>query len=332
MRVRKPPYPALSPGALKDKKDRRDYRLCSITPAVEIPKQRFQLEEKFGVKYQDGRGSCTAHAQTHHKERQEGVLLSARFVMALTKELEGNKKYGAYTRNTFKVVNEHGSCEENLYPEPSPTMSWKEYVDTRYIPEECYANGKKHKSKSYWRVGNSIQAIREALVTYNNSVTLSMAWYKDFGARHKEGVLPIDISEDNYVGGHAVECTGFDDHERYLIVKNSYSERWGDDGFCYLPYDLFNAVVWDVWTSMDLPEVLPVDERYSQIRTWQTFLREKAMAFNPWLHNKIGRLPNNREIKGLAYGFWCWETVFLGKNGDLWLHMTKPEAIKRGLL
>ncbi len=67
-------------------------------------------------------------------------------------------------------------------------------------------------------------------------------------------------------------------------------------------------------------------------RTWTSYLREKAIAFNPWLIGKIGRLPNNREIKGLAYGFWSYNAVFRGKHGDLWLKMTKPEAKSKDLI
>ena len=84
----------------------------------------------------------------------------------------------------------------------------------------------------------------------------------------------------------------------------------------------------DLYTSLDYPKELPVDNRYGIKRTWASFMRERAMAFNAWLFAQIGRLPNNREISALAYGFWDFESVFRGKVGDKWLHTTKPEHEK----
>lgn len=74
---------------------------------------------------------------------------------------------------------------------------------------------------------------------------------------------------------------------------------------------------------------LPVDNRYGQPRTWASFLREKATAFNPWLIKKIGRLPTPREINGLCYGYHPFNNVFIGSIGTDWLYLTWPEYKKK---
>jgi murein DD-endopeptidase MepM/ murein hydrolase activator NlpD len=71
---------------------------------------------------------------------------------------------------------------------------------------------------------------------------------------------------------------------------------------------------------------LPVDNRYGQPRN---YLKEKIVAFNPWLIRKIGRLPTNREIKGLCYGFHPFNNVFIGSIGNEWLYQTWPEYKKK---
>jgi ribonucleoside-triphosphate reductase len=83
-------------GAKRDPKDNRDLKIAGITLVAEVPKQIFVLDEQFPPKMQYARGSCTSQAQSHHKERQEKRKSAARFVMALTKQLEGNTGYGAY--------------------------------------------------------------------------------------------------------------------------------------------------------------------------------------------------------------------------------------------
>ena len=45
-----------------------------------------------------------------------------------------------------------------------------------------------------------------------------------------------NLPDDGEGGGHAMLIVGYDDREKLLIIRNSWSERWGDDGYCYLPY------------------------------------------------------------------------------------------------
>ena len=315
-------------GAKRDKKDRRDFRIAGILAPIELTQQIFNIDDPFDSKNQDGRGSCTGQAQAHHKERQEGKKMSARFVMAKSKELEGNTDYGGYARNTFKVVNKDGICSENLLPEPDSTITWEEYIDPNKISILAYNDAQNHKSKSYWRLGRIVDEIRNTLVTYKNSVNMSMAWYKEFNNPFPDGTLS-QITSSKYEG-HEVDIKGFDDFEKKLICKNSWGKDWGNNGNFKLPYDMFYKVSWDLWCSLDLPTELPVDIYYGDKRTWAGYLREKTIGLNPWLLGKIGRLPTRREIIGLAYGYHDWTTVFKGYNGDVWLYKTKPQLIKEG--
>lgn len=318
-------------GAKKDNKDGNDFRLSGIQGTVELPSS-FCVDQKFPPKNQFSRGSCTSQAQTHHKEEQEGIPCAARFVMAKTKEYEGNKNYGATTRNTFKIVKDFGVCEEKFYPEPDRSMSWDEYIDHNLIPRSCVEDATKHKSQSYWRVDSLPEPIKQAIFQNKVSVVLSMRWYREFMSTLANGMLSSDFKEENFLTGHAVNCVGWDDGIGALKIKNSWGANWGVRGYFYLPYSLCPKLLWDAWSSLDLPEDMPVDNYYGRKRTYGTFLKEQATAFNVWLINKLKRLPNNREIKALVYGFWDYETVFQGKNGDLWLKITKPEAIKNGLI
>jgi C1A family cysteine protease len=315
-------------GCKKDPKDNRDFRLAGIVNAEEVKLPPvFNLQEVFESNNQFSRGSCTSQAQSHHKERQEYSQMSARFIMALSKMEEGNVSYGAYNRTTFKVVNKYGVCEQDLFPEPDDNMSWREYVDYTLIPQNCFEDAKKHKSESYWRIDNNINLLKTHLYTTNTSAALSMEWYREFND-------PVDGMITTFpsvkVGGHCTDVCGWDDNKGVFKIKNSWSKLWGLNGFFYLPYSIFNTVVWDIWTSKDLPASFPVDERYGVQRTWKTYMEEKKVAFNVWLTKKIGRLPNNREISALVYGNHDFSTVFNGVNNEVWLYKTKPQLIKEG--
>ncbi|MDY6899246.1 MAG: C1 family peptidase, partial [Cyanobacteriota bacterium] len=36
---------------------------------------------------------------------------------------------------------------------------------------------------------------------------------------------------------HAMLCVGYSDKDRMFIVRNSWGSEWGDNGYCYIPYD-----------------------------------------------------------------------------------------------
>lgn len=313
-------------GAKRDKKDKRDFRLSGIQGAAELPPS-FCLDQKFPPKNQSSRGSCTSQSQAHHKEEQERVPCAARFVMAKTKEYEGNKNYGATTRNTFKIVKDYGVCEEKLYPEPDRSMSWEEYIDHNLIPRSCEEDALKHKSQSFWRVDAYPEPIKQAIYQNKVSVVLSMRWYQEFMTPLAGGILPSNFKPENYLTGHAVCVVGWDDEIGALKIKNSWGANWGVNGYFYLPYSLCSTLLWDAWSSLDVPEKMPVDNYYGRKRTWNDYLMEKTIAFNPWLIKKIGRLPNNREITALRF-HWPFEDVFEGRSGDAWLKVTYPEYLK----
>ena len=43
---------------------------------------------------------------------------------------------------------------------------------------------------------------------------------------------------------------GYDDERKVLIMRNSWSEKWGDKGYFYMPYEYVQNKEWvdDIWT------------------------------------------------------------------------------------
>lgn len=79
------------------------------------------------------------------------------------------------------------------------------------------------------------------------------------------GIIPIPIltdttidgktiKADTLLGGHAIVCVGYDDSTRLYKFRNSWSEKWGDKGYGYLPYDYVenHNLAFDMWAIKDI--------------------------------------------------------------------------------
>jgi C1A family cysteine protease len=55
----------------------------------------------------------------------------------------------------------------------------------------------------------------------------------------KTGMMKWPEQEEKRLGGHAVLAVGYDDSldGGRFIVRNSWGEAWGDQGYFYMPYD-----------------------------------------------------------------------------------------------
>ena len=79
---------------------------------------------------------------------------------------------------------------------------------------------------------NSVAKVKEALK--KGPLITSMTVYEDF-LTYTGGIYKSSSSHS--VGGHAVSIVGFNDAERYWIVRNSWGEDWGEKGFVRVSWD-----------------------------------------------------------------------------------------------
>jgi hypothetical protein len=55
------------------------------------------------------------------------------------------------------------------------------------------------------------------------------------------GIMTLpNIDKDTYIGLHSMVIVGYDDLKKMFIVRNSWSDHYGDNGYLYMPYDFLN--------------------------------------------------------------------------------------------
>ena len=60
-----------------------------------------------------------------------------------------------------------------------------------------------------------------------------MTVYKDF-THYKSGIYKH--VDGNKLGGHAVTIVGYNDAEKYWLVRNSWGTHWGENGYFKIAY------------------------------------------------------------------------------------------------
>lgn len=96
-------------------------------------------------------------------------------------------------------------------------------------------------------------------------IIFGMALFESFDKQKKAGLVPMptpnEVGRASH-GGHAMLCVGYSDKDQVFIVRNSWGPKWGDKGYCYIPYRyLMNADYnyGDSWIIRSV-EMLPTDE------------------------------------------------------------------------
>jgi len=188
-------------------------------------------------------GSCTANAalaSVQFEQVQNGIeptyMPSRLFQYYNTRKLEGNENIdsGATITGTFRALALWGFCPESMWNydiskfTKSPPPATYEYAQRNMIP---YTH--------YMKVEQTEYNIKECLAD-GNCIVFGFCLYSSFESEQvaRTGVVPLPNTQiEQCKGGHAVLLVGYDDLKRHWIVRNSWGAQWGDQGYCYFPYE-----------------------------------------------------------------------------------------------
>lgn len=180
-------------------------------------------------------GSCTANAtaaQVWFLDKTKPAEPSRLFIYYNSRALEGTIRSdsGASIRDSIKSVVRWGFCTDVSWPYHIPYF-------TRKPSQRSYAEGRLELITQYARVPQEAKTIKSVLAQ-GLPVNFGFTVYESFeGAETSTtGVMPLPASNERTLGGHAVLIVGYDDAKEWYIVRNSWSDQWGDKGYFYMPY------------------------------------------------------------------------------------------------
>jgi uncharacterized protein (TIGR03437 family) len=183
------------------------------------------------------------------------------WAFATTAGLESSALIAGQTPNTDLDLAEQillscsgaGDCEYGGYVE-----SASDFIRDTGLPLEGYdrytaTDGNCNDACPTWtystyKIGNwsyvattspSVSALKNALYTYGPLPT-TFAVYSDF-YYYQGGIYTYTYG--SYQGGHAVLLVGYNDTEKYFVVKNSWGTDWGESGYFRIAYSELSSVV-----------------------------------------------------------------------------------------
>lgn len=224
--------------------DPRDFLLESIYPVkVTLPEKWDLRIHMRPIRDQGNAGTCSAQTAAAMKEWQEladvtfDKYMSPWFVYQLR---ENQDSEGMYPRDTMKILHQIGIVPEAEYT----------YLTNKPITEKLKESAGKYKIQGYAQI-NTIETLKQALFA-NGPCYIAFPVYNP---NSMEFWKP-SYNGQPMLGGHAVTVAGY--LKDKFIIRNSWSNNWGDNGYTYYPFSDF-GYHWELWTTIDAdsnPETL----------------------------------------------------------------------------
>lgn len=260
-------------GWLADYPDFRDYTIYHDQVAAILKKTKRQKSTPIKlnsavdlrtwcspVEDQGSLGSCTAHAGVgiieYFQKRSFGKHLDASrlFLYKVTRNLmHASGDTGAFLRNTMAAIALFGVPPEEYWP----------YEITEFDKEPpafCYAFAQNYQAIQYFRLDPSGSSPSETLVRIKEQLAAGIpamfgfTVYSSIDEAAQTGKIPFPSAGEKVEGGHAVAAVGYDDRMKIknttgaFLIRNSWGEGWGEQGYGWLPYEyVLKGVAVDWW-------------------------------------------------------------------------------------
>lgn len=206
---------------------------------VRLPK-KFSLKEKFPPAYLQKYGSCSSNAvlacddMIYHgsgKWKPSGT-----FTYYNQRKLDGDIDIdeGSTVEEALIAVKKFGACSAKIWPDDKPFNLEPSH--------EAYVNGKHGHEVKKWYVLKNKKQVKQALVSGYPVAAAFIYAYKGYDENFVL-IIPTKADVKKADSGHAMVIVGYDDEKKVFELRNSWGTGWGNEGYIYMPYEMFDMVI-----------------------------------------------------------------------------------------
>jgi C1A family cysteine protease len=247
-------------GWVRDLPDRRDLMYAPPPEVGAALPPSVDLRSGFPPCYDQGHlGSCTANAiagALQYVERKEGdtspLMPSRLFIYFNERAMEGSvtSDSGAQIRDGIKSVVKQGYCSEDRWPYEIGQFAAKP-------PDQCYQEALSDRVSQYLRLPNIHRDTLLTCLASGYPFVCGFTVYDSFESPEvaKSGVVALPKPSEGVLGGHAVLAVGYDMAAGTFLVRNSWGEKWGKNGYFTMPFAYLTDphLASDFWTIRKVP-------------------------------------------------------------------------------
>ena len=222
------------------KRQSLDHRDIKYNASPVDPKNPIDLRPHMPPVYDQGQtSSCVANATagafqySRMAQSLENWTPSRLFIYWNARSYENGTDTdgGSECRDGVKGVAQFGVCPEVEWPfDPSSVVAKPN--------PEAYQTALHAKATQYAAVNQSLEHILSCL-NHKLPVIFGTNVFQAFEGPEvsSNGIVPMPSPTERAIGGHAILIVGWKPDTQEFIVRNSWGEVWGDNGYCYFPRD-----------------------------------------------------------------------------------------------
>lgn len=230
-------------GWKRDTPDHRDKLFFRAINPLSLPDVYDGSAHLPAVLDQSRLSACTAHAilEAYRYERLKKGLPDKDFSRLQlyfderTREGTTKSDCGAMIRDGVKCLNYIGVADESLWPYDITKFDVKP-------TDDVYQDAKQDVAVTYSRVNVSTNDVKTALIS-GHPVIIGISVFASFESREvaASGIVPMPKPDEAPLGGHAMLVHSYGQMPGYFTVRNSWSNKWGKNGDCFIPYDYIGS-------------------------------------------------------------------------------------------
>ena len=278
-------------GALENPRDERDIPVSAVQAPVKVPSSYMTDISHLPVNNQRATGSCVGQALSKIIEYYEGEQgknndLSARFVYAMSKLIDGYSGWGTYPRVAATVLRKQGVCSDNFIND-DPSVGENKFRTIK-LTGDMLEDALPRTVEGYAFVRPTIEAMKQAI--YQNgliAVSLRVGDWSKLPVTHAPGK-----------GLHYVVVYGYEERQKDVrfFFRNSWGERWGDNGDGYFDFNDYRGEIRDILVLTEIPKKVLEDNK----KKWD-FKYFKPYEVKGVKHETVAMLDKARGIAGIPF-------------------------------
>lgn len=223
---------------------------------------------------------------------------------------------GSTLTGNIRALEDVGACTEQTWPYKPDLVDVKPNDD-------AYQEASRFMLEAAERVPVDLDAMRACLAE-GYPFAFGLKLFRTFDRAGRHGVVPRPGSGAlgrRSHGRHAMLAVGYSDSQQVFVVRNSWGERWGDRGYCYIPYDYmanrnYCSDCWTIRAVSDL-DFQPGDGED------EGFYDEEETAWDPSIPSEYSFTEVEKAAKGAMIGIAAGFVVDDEEEEDLELHIVR---------